>query len=93
MTIPISIIIALSFFFLWWLIGKFPDTCMRIFPHIVKRYLEEDILHVFSAETSNGKEAEFINEGLPEKNKVIKFLRIILSLIFLLVIICLLFYL
>ncbi|MFC1533248.1 hypothetical protein ACFLZG_00160 [Thermodesulfobacteriota bacterium] len=92
MNITISIIIVLAFFSLWWLIGKFPDVCIKIFPYMRKQYLNEDKLHVFSAETSSGDEAEFTNEGLPDKNKAIKFFRIILFLIFLAVIFCLLFY-
>ena len=92
MNIIILIISIIAFISLWWLIGKFPNAFIKLFPHMTRRYLNEDTLHIFSAETSSGDEAEFINEGLIDKNKAIKFFRIILSLIFLIFIICFLLY-
>ena len=93
MNVIITVIIALAFFSLWWLIEKFPNACIKIFPYMKRRYLDEDTLHVFSAETSSGDEAEFIDEGLPEKNRIIRFFRIILSLVVFTVILYLLFFL
>lgn len=64
------------FIALWRLIGKHPESIIKMFPFINKRIdwkisNIENNLHIFSAETLTGKEAEFINERLPEKNKVI----------------------
>jgi hypothetical protein len=42
--------------------------------------------NVFSAETLLGKEAEFINEKLRDKDKVIRFLRLLLISFYVLVI-------
>ena len=88
MNITISIITVMAFISLWWLIGKFPDVFIKIFPYM-RQNLNEGKSNVFSAETSNGDEAEFTNEDLFDKNKAIKFFRILLSLILLILIICL----
>lgn len=90
MNITIIVTIILAFIVLWWLIGKFPDAFVKTFPFIKNEYLNKKLLHVFSAETSNGDEAEFINESLIDKDKAIKIFRIILSLIFFILIIWLL---
>lgn len=79
------------FIALWRLIGKHPESIIKMLPFIDKRIDGENILHVFSAETSIGKEAEFINERLPDKNKVIKFLRFLLLTFYILIIACLIF--
>jgi hypothetical protein len=71
----ITLLILGIFIVLWRLIGKYPESIVRMFPFIGQRVVE-NILHVFSAETSLGKESEFINERLPEKDKVIKFFYI-----------------
>ena len=92
MNIIISMIIILAFISLWLLIGKFPDAFIKIFPFMRKLLLHENVLHVFSAETSRGDEAEFTNDELPDKNKVVNIFRIILSLIFFIFIVCLLLY-
>ena len=92
MNVIIPVILILIFIFLWWFIGKYPDVFVRIFPYMRERYLNVERLKVFSAETSNGDEAEFINENLPEKNKVIRFFRIVLSTMFFAIMIYLLFY-
>lgn len=62
----------------------------QLFPFIYKRIRSiENILNVFSAETSLGKEAEFINEGLPDRNKIVKFFRLLLLTLYLVIMICL----
>lgn len=85
------IILTLVFIFCWWFIGKRPELFVRIFPYAQKRYLTDETLHVFSAETPNGKEAELVNEGLPERDKVIRFFRLALLAVFLLIMVYLLF--
>ena len=46
-------------------------------------------MDVFSAETAQGKEAEFINQQLPERNKAIKFFRLLLLMLYMVAVVCL----
>ncbi len=87
----VFILLFSIFITLWRLIGKHPESIIKMFPFIDKRINGEDVLSVFSAETPIGKEAEFINERLPDKNKVIKFFRFLLLTFYLLIIACLIF--
>ena len=78
-----------AFVLLWRLIGKAPNYIARILEHMrenaTNSFPQElsQMLHVFSAETTSGTEAEFINEYLPENSKIVRFLRIVLIAIYL----------
>lgn len=74
---------------LWRYIGKRPEAILKFLPQIDKRIYEENLLDVFSAETARGKEAEFINQRLPERNKIVKFFRLLLLLFYMTAVICL----
>ena len=78
---------------LWRLIGSYSR---RISGYFLKR-LRNDTLNepwsrfaVFSAETANAKEAEFINDSVPEK-KVARFFRLLLLLSYLILAVLLFF--
>jgi hypothetical protein len=71
---------------LWWTAGTYSQ---RICGYLLKR-LRDDTLNepwslfsVFSGETTNSREAEFINDSVSEK-KVTRFLRLLLLLSYLL---------
>jgi hypothetical protein len=87
----IVVLLFASFIALWRLIGRRPESVIKLFPFFRKRIQGESILHVFSAETLIGKEAEFINERLPQKNAVIKFFRFLLVTLYVIIIVCLIF--
>ena len=85
-----QIILTAVFIFFWQFIGKYPELFVKIFIYAQQQYPAKQILHVFSAETPNRKEAEFINESLPER-QVTRFLRFALLILFSLITVYLLF--
>jgi hypothetical protein len=74
---------------LWRLIGKRPESILKLFPQIERRINGDNLMDVFSAETAQGKEAEFINQQLPERNKAIKFFRLLLLMLYMVAVVCL----
>lgn len=87
----IIILLILVFILVWWFIGKYPERIAKTFPFIRERDVVDSTLHVFSAETPDGKEAEFIDEQLPAKNKFVRFFRTILIAVYFLIIAYLIF--
>jgi len=83
--------LVLSFVLFWYLIGKYPESIARVFPFMRNRIPSDQTLHVYSAETPDGKEAEFINDMLPERTKTIRFFRAILFTVYLFITIYLIF--
>ena len=51
-----------------------------MFPFLKNKDRSQDLIHAYSSETVNGKEAEFIDELLPEKQKAVRFFRILFLL-------------
>ena len=80
-------LLVLAFILVWWFIGRYPELlirCVNFFP-LFKKGVEERMknyveyqLHVYSAETANGQEAEYLDETLPKKNKIVRLFRVIL---------------
>ena len=80
-------ILTLIFVLIWLFISKYPNFILRLLPYMRNRFVNDQSVHVLSAETPNGKEAEFINEGLPEKNKIKHFFRAALILVYFIIMI------
>jgi hypothetical protein len=77
--------------FLWSFIGKHPEFPARILSRLKRAeamdYELFDLSHVFSAETADGKEAEFIDDKLYDKRKIVRFSRAILVILCILLIV------
>lgn len=59
---------------------------LRLFPLFRNRDITDETLHVYSGETASGKEAEFIDDKLPEERKIVRFFRIILATLYFVVV-------
>lgn len=85
------IFLILTFILFWWFIGHPPGPLAKLFLFIREKYVIGCALHIFSVETPNGKEAEFLDDKLLEKSKIVWFFRIILITVYFVIMVYLIF--
>jgi len=82
-----GLLAILAFPILWSLIRKCPKPLARVVRYLAVWYADRsrggygvdfNRSPVYSAETASGKEAEFIDNRLPQEHKIVFFLRVVL---------------